>query len=98
MAGERKRFVFKIKTKSGRIVGNIVIEAKDIDWAICSGVHVPFHSGDQFETIRCGTPQRPRCVILKVASSADHVKMNGGAALNSFVMVTADGRRSRIDG
>ena len=28
-----KRFVFKIKTKSGGIVGNIVIEAKDIEAA-----------------------------------------------------------------
>lgn len=28
-----KRFVFKIKTKSGGIVGNIVIEAKDIEEA-----------------------------------------------------------------
>ena len=33
LAGERKRFVFKIKTKSGSIVGNIVIEAKDIEEA-----------------------------------------------------------------
>ncbi len=33
MPGERKRFVFKIKTKSGGIVGNIVIEAKDIEEA-----------------------------------------------------------------
>ena len=33
LAGERKRFVFKIKTKSGGIVGNIVIEAKDIEEA-----------------------------------------------------------------
>ena len=31
--GEQKRFVFKIKTKSGSIVGNIVIEAKDIEEA-----------------------------------------------------------------
>jgi hypothetical protein len=30
MAGEHKRFVFKIKTKSG---GNIVIEAKDMEEA-----------------------------------------------------------------
>lgn len=30
--GDRK-FVFKIKTKSGSIVGNIVIEAKDIEAA-----------------------------------------------------------------
>jgi len=29
----RKKFVFKIKTKSGGIVGNIVIEAKDIEAA-----------------------------------------------------------------
>jgi len=28
-AAENKRFVFKIKTKSGGVVGNIVIEAKD---------------------------------------------------------------------
>ena len=28
-----KKFVFKIKTKSGGIVGNIVIEAKDIEAA-----------------------------------------------------------------
>ncbi len=28
-----RRFVFKIKTKSGGIVGNIVIEAKDIEAA-----------------------------------------------------------------
>ena len=33
LAGQRKRFVFKIKTKSGGIVGNIVIEAKDIEEA-----------------------------------------------------------------
>ncbi len=33
LAGERKRFVFKIKTKSGGIVGNIVIEAKDMEEA-----------------------------------------------------------------
>ena len=32
-AGERRRFVFKIKTKGGSIVGNIVIEAKDIEAA-----------------------------------------------------------------
>ena len=32
-AGEHKRYVFKIKTKSGGIVGNIVIEAKDIEEA-----------------------------------------------------------------
>ena len=32
-AGEHKRFVFKIKTKSGSIVGNVVIEAKDIEEA-----------------------------------------------------------------
>ncbi len=31
--GQHKRFVFKIKTKSGGIVGNIVIEAKDIEAA-----------------------------------------------------------------
>ena len=29
LAGERKRFVFKIKTKSGSIVGNVIVEAKD---------------------------------------------------------------------
>ncbi len=28
-----KKFVFKIKTKSGGIIGNIVIEAKDIEAA-----------------------------------------------------------------
>lgn len=28
-----RKFVFKIKTKSGGIVGNIVIEAKDIEAA-----------------------------------------------------------------
>ncbi len=33
LAGEHKRFVFKIKTKSGSIVGNIVIEARDIEEA-----------------------------------------------------------------
>ena len=33
LAGEYKKFVFKIKTKSGSIVGNIVIEAKDIEAA-----------------------------------------------------------------
>ena len=33
LAGDRKRFVFKIKTKSGGIVGNIVIEAKDMEEA-----------------------------------------------------------------
>jgi hypothetical protein len=33
LAGEYKRFVFKIKTKSGSIVGNIVIKAKDIEEA-----------------------------------------------------------------
>ena len=33
LAGEHKRFVFRIKTKSGSIVGNIVIEAKDIEEA-----------------------------------------------------------------
>ena len=32
-ATERKRFVFKIRTKNGSIVGNIVIEAKDIEEA-----------------------------------------------------------------
>ena len=32
-AGERRRFVFKVKTKGGGIVGNIVIEAKDIEEA-----------------------------------------------------------------
>ena len=33
VAASHKRFVFKIKTKSGGIVGNIVIEAKDIEEA-----------------------------------------------------------------
>ena len=33
LASGNKRFVFKIKTKSGGIVGNIVIEAKDIEEA-----------------------------------------------------------------
>ena len=33
LAASRKRFVFNIKTKSGGIVGNIVIEAKDIEEA-----------------------------------------------------------------
>ncbi len=33
LAGEHKRFVFKVKTKSGGIVGNFVIEAKDIEEA-----------------------------------------------------------------
>ncbi len=33
LASEYKKFVFKIKTKSGSIVGNIVIEAKDIEEA-----------------------------------------------------------------
>lgn len=33
LAAANKRFVFKIKTKSGGIVGNIVIEAKDIEAA-----------------------------------------------------------------
>ncbi len=33
LASDHKRFVFKIKTKSGSIVGNIVIEAKDIEEA-----------------------------------------------------------------
>jgi hypothetical protein len=32
-AAANKKFVFKIKTKSGGIVGNIVIEAKDIEAA-----------------------------------------------------------------
>ena len=32
-AGEHKRFVFKIRTKSGSIVGNTVIEAKDMEEA-----------------------------------------------------------------
>ena len=32
-AAADKKFVFKIKTKSGGIVGNIVIEAKDIEAA-----------------------------------------------------------------
>ena len=31
MAGEYKKFVFKIKTKGGSIVGNVVIEAKDME-------------------------------------------------------------------
>ena len=30
---KNRKFVFKIKTKSGGIVGNIVIEAKDIEAA-----------------------------------------------------------------
>jgi len=33
VATANKSFVFKIKTKSGGIVGNIVIEAKDIEAA-----------------------------------------------------------------
>ena len=33
LAGERKRFVFKIKTKGRNTVGNIVIEAKDMEEA-----------------------------------------------------------------
>jgi hypothetical protein len=33
LAGDHKRFVFKIRTKSGGIVGKIVIEAKDIEEA-----------------------------------------------------------------
>lgn len=33
LAAANKSFVFKIKTKSGGIVGNIVIEAKDIEAA-----------------------------------------------------------------
>jgi len=33
LAAANKRFVFKIKTKSGGIVGNIVIEAVDIEAA-----------------------------------------------------------------
>ena len=33
LASGRKQFVFKIKTKSGGITGNIVIEAKDIEEA-----------------------------------------------------------------
>jgi hypothetical protein len=33
LAASHKRFVFKIKTKGGSIVGNIVIEAKDIEEA-----------------------------------------------------------------
>jgi hypothetical protein len=33
LAAANKRFVFKIKTKSGDLVGNIVIEAKDIEAA-----------------------------------------------------------------
>ena len=32
-ATEEKRFVFKIRTKNGGIVGDIVIEAKDIEEA-----------------------------------------------------------------
>ena len=31
--GGTKKFVFKIKTKDGSIIGNIVIEAKDIEAA-----------------------------------------------------------------
>ena len=33
LAAANKTFVFKIKTKTGGIVGNIVIEAKDIEAA-----------------------------------------------------------------
>ena len=33
MAGGYKKFVFKIKTKGGSIVGNVVIEAKDMEAA-----------------------------------------------------------------
>ena len=33
LAAANKRFVFKIRTKSGGIVGNIVIEATDIEAA-----------------------------------------------------------------
>ena len=33
LAASRKRFAFKVKTKGGSIVGNIVIEAKDIEEA-----------------------------------------------------------------
>lgn len=33
LAAANKRFVFKIRTNSGGIVGNIVIEAKDIEAA-----------------------------------------------------------------
>ena len=33
LAGGHKRFVFKIKTKSGGIIGNIAIEAKDMEAA-----------------------------------------------------------------
>ncbi len=33
LAGEYKKFVFKIKTKGGGIVGNVVIQAKDIEEA-----------------------------------------------------------------
>jgi transposase len=51
-----------------------------------------------FDVIRCGTQQRPRPQPLMAALTADHDRVNGGAALNSFVMVTAPCRRSRIDG
>jgi hypothetical protein len=33
LAAHRKRFVFEIKTKSGGIVGNVVVEAKDMEEA-----------------------------------------------------------------
>jgi len=33
-AATRKKFLFKVKTKSGSIVGNILIEAKDVFAAI----------------------------------------------------------------
>jgi hypothetical protein len=35
LAAHRKRFVFKIRTKSGGIVGNVVVEAKDMEEAKC---------------------------------------------------------------
>lgn len=33
LAGVYKKFVFKIRTKGGSIVGNVVIEAKDMEEA-----------------------------------------------------------------
>jgi hypothetical protein len=33
LASHRRRFVFKIRTKSGSIVGNVVVEAKDMEEA-----------------------------------------------------------------
>jgi hypothetical protein len=33
VAGEYKKFVFKIKTKGRSVVGNVVIEAKDMEEA-----------------------------------------------------------------